>query len=120
MPSYPITDGLRTVKLSAAGAGQVSVGPPSGTLWRASLAAVSTTSVAKASQCSLFLGSSSGPLTLIDATFLGNQASSGKVAGAPLYHGQYIWAVWAGADASSTATLQVYGIQVSGYRGAAR
>jgi len=119
MPSQPISPAA-SVKLSAAGAGKVQLGPPSGTLWQLNLAALSTTSVVLASQGFLYLGSSNGPLTLIDSTFLGNNASSGKVAGAPLYHGTYIWAEWAGADASSIATLQLYGVQVTGYRQAAR
>jgi hypothetical protein len=115
VPSQPISPAV-SVRLSAAGAGQVQLGPPSGTLWQLNLAALSTTSVLLASQGFLYLGSSSGPLTLIDSTFLGNNASSGKVAGAPLYHGTYIWAKWTGADALATATLQLYGTQVTGYR----
>lgn len=105
-----------TVTLNGSGAGQVSLTPPSGTMWQLSLAAVSTTSVINASQAFLYLGSSSGPLTLIDSTFLGNSASSGKVAGAPFYHGVYLWAVWSGADAGAVATLQAYGTQATGYR----
>ena len=85
-------------------------------MWQLSLAAISTTSVTLASQCFLYLGSSSGPLTLIDSTFLGNNASSGKVAGAPFFHGTYLWAVWTGADALAIATLQAYGNQLTGYR----
>jgi len=57
-------------------------------------------------------------LTLIDSTNAGNSASSGKVIGAPLYSGTCIWAVWAGADANALATLQLYGVQTTGYRGA--
>jgi hypothetical protein len=125
MPSQPISPAV-SVKLSAAGAGQISLGPPSGTLWQLNLAALSIlpppteTALVLASQGFLYLGSSSGPLTLIDSTFLGNNASSGKVAGAPLFHGTYIWAQWKGADALAVATLQLYGTQVTGYRQAAR
>lgn len=121
MPSQPISPAA-SVKLSAAGAGQIQLGPPSGTLWQLNLAAVSllpppgASALVLASQAFLFLGSSSGPLTLIDSTFLGNNASSGKVAGAPLYHGTYIWAQWKSGDALAVATLQLYGTQVSGYR----
>jgi hypothetical protein len=100
------------------GAGQCSLTPPSGTMWQLSLAAVSTTSAVAASQAFLYLGSASGPLTLIDSTFLGNSASSGKVAGTPLYHGTYLWATWTGADPGSLATLQAYGTQVTRYRAA--
>ncbi len=109
-----------SVKLNASGAGQVALTPPSGTRWDLSLAAVSTTSVASASQATLYLGNANGPYQLIDSTYLGNSASSGKVAGAPFFPGTYLWAVWTGADANSIGTLQVYGTQVSGYRAAAR
>jgi len=107
-----------TVTLDESGNGQCALTPPSGTSWQLSLAAVSTTSVTNASRAFLYLGSSSGPLTLIDSTYLGNNASSGKVAGAPFYHGTYLWAVWQGADPGAVATLQAYGMQISGYRGA--
>ena len=76
-----------TVKLSAAGAGQCSLSPPSGTRWDLRLAAVSTTGTILLPQCFLYLGNSNGPLTLVDSTNSGNSASSGKVAGAPLYAG---------------------------------
>lgn len=118
MAAYSISPQV-TVTLNASGAGQCSLTPPSGTLWQLFLAAVSTTSVTNASEAFLYLGNSNGPITLIDSTFLGNSASSGKVAGAPFYHGQYIWAVWSGADAGAHATLQVYGQQVTGYRAGA-
>lgn len=116
MRQFPVSPNV-TVKLSAAGAGQVSLTPPSGTRWDLQLAAVSTTGTVKLPVCSLFLGNSNGPLTLIDATNAGNSASSGKVRGAPVYAGTCIWAVWAGADANSLATLQLYGTQTTGYRG---
>jgi hypothetical protein len=108
-----------TVTLDGTGSGQASMTPPSGCMWQLTLAAISTTSVVAASQCFLYLGSSSGPLNLVDSTYLGNSASSGKVAGAPFYHGMYLWAVWSGADAGCMATLQAYGQQSTGYRRAA-
>jgi hypothetical protein len=107
-----------TVKLSGAGAGQVGLTPPSGTRWDLTLASVSTTSVTNQAKAFLYLGNSNGPLQLIDSTFLGNAASSGKVSGAPFYHGQYVWAVWSGADASAQATLQLFGQQTTRYRAA--
>ena len=113
-----------TVTLSGAGAGQCSLTPPSGTRWDLQLAAVSTVSPSGTTvllpQCWLYLGNSSGPLTLIDSTNAGNSASSGKVSGAPFYAGTCIWAVWTGADPGAVATLQLYGTQTSGYRAAAR
>lgn len=109
-----------TVQLDASGNGRCGLTPPSGTRWDLQLAAVSTTGTAKLAQCFLYLGNSSGPLTLVDSTYAGNSASSGKVRGAPVYPGSWIWAVWQGGDALAVATLQLYGQQVSGYRGALR
>lgn len=119
MPSYPVSP-QATVVLNASGNGQCSITPPAGTRWDLALAAVSTTSTVNASRALLYLGNSGGPLTLVDSTYLGNNASSGKVAGAPFFPGTYLWAVWTGADAGSVATLQAYGTQFTRYRAAAR
>lgn len=101
-----------SVKLDGSGNGQVSLGPPSGATWRLRLANVSTTGTANQPQCFLYRGSTSGPLEQVDSTYLGNSASSGKVAGAPFFAGQVLWAKWTGGDANATATLQVYGQQL--------
>ena len=89
-----------TVKLSAAGAGNAPSAPhpgPAGICgWLRS-----PRPGRPIPQCFLYLGNSSGPLTLVDSTNAGNSASSGKVAGAPLYAGTYLWAVWTGADAAA-------------------
>lgn len=100
-----------SVTLDGSGNGQVSVGPPSGTVWRLRLASVSTTGTVRQPQAFLYRGSTSGPLEQIDSTYLGNSASSGKVAGAPFYSGQVLWAKWTGGDAGAVATLQAYGQQ---------
>jgi hypothetical protein len=105
-----------TVTLNGSGDGQCSLTPPSGTLWQLALAALNIPNAILIPRAFLYLGSSSGPLTLIDSTYLGNSASSGKVAGAPFYHGTYLWAVWTGGDPGALATLQAYGVQVTGYR----
>jgi len=105
-----------TVTLNGSGNGQCSINPPSGTLWQLALAALSIPGAILIPKAYLYLGSSSGPLTLIDSTYLGNSASSGKVAGAPFYHGTYLWAVWTGGDPGALAILQAYGIQITGYR----
>jgi len=115
MRQFPVSPST-SVKLNASGNGQCSLTPPSGTKWDLQLAAISTTGTVKLPQCFLYLGNSNGPLTLIDSTNMGNSASSGKVIGAPVYAGTYIWAVWTGADANAVATLQLYGLQSTGYR----
>jgi hypothetical protein len=101
-----------SVKLDGSGNGQISLAPPAGTTWRLRLANVSTTGTASQPQCFLYRGSTSGPLQQIDSTYLGNSASSGKVAGAPFFQGQVLWAKWTGGDPGATATLQVYGQQL--------
>ncbi len=100
-----------TVTLDGSGNGQVSIGPPSGAVWALRLASVSTTGTVKQPQAFLYRGSSSGPIEQIDSTYLGNSSSSGKVAGAPFFSGQVLWAKWTGGDAGAIATLQAYGQQ---------
>jgi hypothetical protein len=105
-----------SVKLSAAGAGQVGLTPPSGVMWKLTLASVSIPVPVLIPQVILSTGNSNGPLQLIDSSYAGASASSGKVAGLPLYPGQWIWAAWTGADALAVATLQLYGTAVRNYR----
>lgn len=100
-----------SVILDGSGNGQVPIAPPSGTVWRLRLASVSTTGTARQPQAFLYRGSTSGPLEQIDSTYLGNSASSAKVAGAPFFQGQVLWAKWTGGDPGATATLQAYGQQ---------
>jgi hypothetical protein len=102
---------VASVTLDGSGNGQVSIGPPSGTVWRLRLANVSTTGTVHQPQAFLYRGSTSGPQEQIDSTYLGNSASSAKVAGAPFFSGQVLWAKWTGGDPGATATLQAYGQQ---------
>jgi hypothetical protein len=105
-----------TVKLSAAGAGQCGLTPPSGVMWQLSLASVSIPNPVLIPEVFLSTGNSNGPLQLIDSSYAGASASSGKVAGVVLYPGQWIWAAWTGGDANAVATLQLYGMAVRNYR----
>jgi hypothetical protein len=102
---------LATVVLDGSGNGQCAVGPPSGTRWALRLATVATSTATKQPQAKFYRGSASGPLELLDFTYTGSSASSGKVGGAIYYPGQQLWAVWSGGDAGATATLQAYGQQ---------
>lgn len=115
MANTPIAP-FATVKLNAAGAGQVGLTPPSGVMWQLSLATVSIPNPTLIPQIILSTGNSNGPLTLIDSSYAGASASSGKVSGLPLYPGQWIWAAWTGADALAVATLQIYGTAIRNYR----
>lgn len=117
--SYPISIAT-TVKLSAAGAGQVGLTPPSGVMWQPSLGSVSIANPVLIPEAFFYLGNASGPIQLIDSTYAGASASSGKVSAFPLFPGQYIWAVWTGADASVLATFQLFGTAVRNYRRSAR
>ncbi|MCW2899980.1 MAG: hypothetical protein JWO67_2245 [Streptosporangiaceae bacterium] len=118
MATNPIS-ASSTVKLSALGAGQCSLTPPSGVMWQLSLASLSIANPVNIPSGFLYTGNSNGPIQLIDSTYAGASASSGKVAGVPFYPGIYLWAVWSGGDALATATLQVFGTAVSNYRRAA-
>ncbi len=104
---------LATVKLDGSGNGQCAIGPPSATRWSLRLATLAVSTSAKQPQGFLYRGSASGPIELIDSTYTGASASSGKVGGAPYYPGQQLWAVWKGGDVGATATLQAYGQQGS-------
>lgn len=99
------------VTLDGSGGGQISIGPPQGTVWQINLASVSTTSTSNAAACTLYRGSTSGPIEKVDNTALGNSDSTTRVAAVPFYAGQVLWAVWTGGDAGATAILQVYGSQ---------
>lgn len=105
-----------SARLSGAGAGQAGLTPPSGVMWKLSLASVSIPNPVLIPQALLYTGNSNGPVQLIDSTYLGSSASSQKVAGIPFYPGLYLWAVWAGGDALAVATLQVWGTAVRNYR----
>jgi hypothetical protein len=105
-----------SVRLSGAGAGQVGLTPPSGVQWQLSLATLSIPGPVLIPQGFLYSGNSSGPIQLIDSTYSGASASSGKVAGLPVFPGTYIWAVWSGADANAVATLQLFGTAMRNYR----
>jgi hypothetical protein len=115
VPNTPVAQAV-SVTLSGAGAGEAGLTPPSGVMWQLSLASVSIPAPVLIPQVILSTGNSNGPLTLIDSSYAGASASSGKVSGLPLYPGQWIWAAWTGADPGAVATLQVYGTAVRNYR----
>jgi hypothetical protein len=115
MTSTPISPST-SVQLDATGAGQCGLTPPSGVMWQPSLASVSIQDPDLIPQVFLSIGNSNGPVQLIDSSYAGASASSGKVAAYPLYPGQYLWAAWTGGDPLATATLQLYGGAVRNYR----
>src|ERR1017187_9641527 len=105
-----------SVVLSGAGAGQAGLTPPSGVMWQLNLASVSIANPVLIPQVALSLGNSNGPTQLVDSSYAGASASSGKVAGTQVYPGTYIWAAWTGADANATATMQLWGTAIRNYR----
>jgi hypothetical protein len=85
-------------------------------MWQLSLASVSIPNPVNIPQALIYTGNANGPVQLIDSTYAGASASSGKVAGVPFYPGLYVWAVWSGGDAGAIATLQLFGNAVRNYR----
>jgi hypothetical protein len=102
---------LTSVVLNASGNGQCGFGPPSGTKWALRLSSGETSTSALQPQLAWYRGSPTGPLELLDQTFTGAQASTGKVAGTLFYPGQWLWAVWTGGDVGARATLRAFGQQ---------
>jgi hypothetical protein len=100
-----------SVVLDSNGNGQCSLGPPSGTKWALRLGSGEVSTANVQPRLDFYRGSASGPIELIDSTFTGAQASSGKVGGAVYYAGQLLWAVWTGGDPGATATLRAFGRQ---------
>ena len=110
-----LLDTSASVKLNGSGNGQISLGPASGQMWTVSYTTVSTVSqAAPLPQCNISTGSTSGPVTVLDATYTGNGDSTN--APATLYPGGVLWAVWTGGNPGDVATLRVQGQSVTNYR----
>lgn len=106
-----ILPGSVTVVLSGAGAGTAKIGPAGAReTWYAASAAVScATNVAEAS-CRIYVGDQPIPSNYVDGTLSGSTGdSTGRVSAAPITLGRYVWAVWAGGDPGTVATLSVTG-----------
>ncbi len=74
------------------------------------MASVSASTNVKEAQCRIYVGPSPDPQYFVDATLSGSTGdSTDAVASQPVRLGSFIWAVWAGGDAGSVATLNVTG-----------
>jgi hypothetical protein len=109
-------DTYGTTTLDSSGNGSVRLGPRVGVLWNPTVAAVSTSTATKFPVCAIYVGGSSTPGQLVDATYTGNSDSTSKLEGTAVYPGHYVWAVWTGGDVGATATLSLFGTQKTGYR----
>jgi len=91
-------------------AGAVGGPPAEHALSTAATAAVScATNVAEA-MCRIYVGDQPIPSNYVDGTLSGSTGdSTGRVSGAPITLGRYVWAVWSGGDPGTVATLAVSG-----------
>lgn len=100
------------VTLDGSGNGKAQLGPKlPGTSWQVDTVAVSASSNASEAQCNLYLGLSPVAGSLIGATATGSTGDSDDLAGANIWPGQLLIAVWAGGDPGAVATISVYGTQ---------
>lgn len=99
------------VKLNASGAGSVKVGPLSAReVWWPETVHVSCASNVLESTCKIYVGPDTTQSNFRDQTPFGSTGdSTGSVSADKLTTGMYVWAVWTGADANTTATLTVTG-----------
>jgi hypothetical protein len=106
-----ILPGSVTVVLNGSGNGTARIGPIGAReKWYAATAAVSCATNAAEALCRLYVGDQPIPSNYVDGTLSGSTGdSTGRVAGAPITLGRYIWAVWTGGDPGTVATLAVSG-----------
>lgn len=117
-PQTVITGGYVAGLIPASGTLVLAVGPAGvGTVWYPQSASISTTTGANdASTCAIYLsplvnGGSPPPSTQIGGQ---SYAGGGDTIGLPvppIRPGQFVYAVWSGANPGDLAALQVYGQQ---------
>jgi len=79
-------------------------------VWSPQNTSVSVSSNTLEAQCKIYVGDTPLQRNFVDGTFSGSSGDrSSAVANSIVKSGQYIWAVWTGGDALSTATLLVTG-----------
>lgn len=108
--SVPLTGGQAQRTISAAGAATLSVGPAgAGNVWYpASITISTTTGINDFSTCSVYLGPAGVPVTLVATLFPGGTGTA-SLAIPSMTPGQYIIAVWAGANPGDVAAINVVG-----------
>jgi hypothetical protein len=118
----PVAQPLNTsgsVTLDPSGAGTVELGPQAAETWQLSSAGITVpaASLSQPPTCQVYIGSSPTPGNFVDGTYTGQLNNTGKVAGAVIFPGQAIFAVFSGGTAGTIATLSIYGTRTRGYRG---
>jgi hypothetical protein len=117
----PVSQPLNTsgsVTLNAAGAGTVQLGPQAAETWQLASAGVFVSGTFPPFPVALiYAGSAVSAGNFVDGTYTGNNNNTGKVAGAVIFPGQAVFAVWTGGTAGAIATLSIYGTRTRGYRG---
>lgn len=113
MATVPIRPGTVTVVLSGAGGGTAKIGPTNAReVWSPEVASVSVATNTNEAQCRLYVGDAPTANNFVDGTLSGSTGdSTDRVSGRPVPLGDFIWAVWAGGDPGSVATLNVTGMR---------
>lgn len=110
MPRVPLNETI-TIKLSPIGGGQAKIGPLSAReTWYPNNAHVSCNTAVIESKCTIYAGADTTQSNFRDESVVGSSGdSTGAIGADVLKPGQYIIAVWTGADANALATLSVVG-----------
>lgn len=113
MTTGSIDPGTATVVLNGSGNGMAHIGPVgSSEVWSPASASVSVSTNVNEAMCKIYVGDSAIPANFRDSTLSGSTGdSTGRVSGAPVKLGSFIWAVWSGGDPGSVATLNVTGMK---------
>lgn len=100
-----------TVVLNGSGNGTAKVGPISAReVWHPDNAHVSCATNVNEAQCLIYVGDSPIQRNFIDGTFSGSSGdSTDRIGSTTVKVSQYVWAVWTGGDAGTSATLTVTG-----------
>lgn len=102
-----------SVTLNSSGNGTAQLGPKSpGETWNVTVVSVACATNVKEAQCRIYAGSSAIQQNFVDGTLSGSTGDSTDRVSQPLYAGEYIFAVWSGGDASTTATMNVQGTRI--------
>lgn len=98
------------VVLDAGGNGTASAGPAiPGEVWTPAAVSVKCSSHAAEALCTIYAGGGISGATFVDGTTWGSSGDSTTNLAGNLYPGQQIYAVWAGGDPGTTASLSVTG-----------
>ena len=111
MAALPLTESA-SVTLDGSGNGTLRLGPDNREHWQVAVASVSCETAVAEAQCKLYAGPSASAQYFVDGTRSGSTGDStdrlstfdfGKTT-VP-----YVWAVWAGGDAGTSAWLNLSG-----------